>query len=283
MKLKKILCSIITIMLFMIVILTQSSTVHATTLPKERWFGIIPLMKNDTPNLGYAILNPNFGGDKIWNIVEYDSSTATTYTNLNIYCVKAKVGFTQRDFSGNRRAAYNVSYNLKTERDLIKNVRGDVLKEVVEGTIPHGTGTINRYDALLAVMDMLYLPGESTQEEKETLMREIVTYAIKKNHIPTGIPMDVIEANPMAVPLTDDDINAVQQAVIWYFTNYGEENFDQTASVIGQWMNYTTDGDTYTNFGDKDPRNYEMNWLYNYMIDKAKEKAPQYTNANQID
>ena len=169
MKLKKmLLVNIITAIVFGISILAQSA-VYATTLPagEEIWMGITPLMMNTTPNLGYAILDPNFGGDKIWNIIKYKSSTSSEFEDGNIYCVKANVGFVQRDYNGNRKAAYNIYYDMKTERDSIKNIRGDVLKEVVEGSIPYGTGTVNRYDALLAVMEMLYLPGESTQGEAD--------------------------------------------------------------------------------------------------------------------
>ena len=285
MKLKNKLFGIIVSILFILSIVSQS-VVYAEAMPKERWFGIIPLMKNDTPNLGYAILNPGNGGDgdQIWNIVEYDSATADEFKNPNIYCVKAKVGFVQRDYNGNRRAAYNVSYDMKTQRDQIKNVRGDVLKEIVEGTIPYKDGSINRYDALLAVLDMLYLPGESTQAEKEVLMKNIIIDAIKKGYASSWID----EENPMKYPLTDDDINAMQQAVIWYFTNYGEDHFDQTTtSLDNEWIFYSTDGNTttgagYTGFNNySEARSYEAKWLYRYMIEQAKEKASQYTNASQ--
>ena len=52
------------------------------------------------------------------------------------------------------------------------------------------------------------------------------------------------------VLLTKDDISAVQQAAIWYFTNYGEENgkYDKTQNT--GWLNYTTDGVTYKSLGD---------------------------------
>ena len=55
-----------------------------------------------------------------------------------------------------------------------------------------------------------------------------------------------IDINDYSVLLTDDDIAAVQQAAIWYFTNYGEENGKYDKTLDTAWLNYTTDGDYLT-------------------------------------
>jgi len=289
MNLKKTLLSLVSIMIFSVFILAQN-TVYATTLAsgQEVYMGIIELMTHDTPNMGYAINKP--GDDnaaKIWNIVKYKSATSTEFEDGNIYCIKAGIGFTQTDNGNIKRAAYNVFYDMKTEREQVK-AQNRILNELANKTITENGVTINCYDALLAVMDRLYLPGVSTLDEKEELTNKILKFGIQSGY--TGSYMDVLFSDPMANALTDNDINAIQQAVIWYFTNYGEDNgkYDKTGNVA--WINYTLDGTKYDSLENYNPdnrqpqisqgqlRSYQGEMLYNYLIKEAKENASQYTN-----
>ncbi len=312
MNLKKILLSVTAIIVFVIFMLSQSN-VYATTLPsgQEVYMGITELMTNDTPNMGYAIGDPNnnntnINSAKIWNIIKYKSSTSSEYEDGNIYCVKAGVGFTQTNNGTLQRAAYDVFYDMKTQRDSIKT-QNDILKGLVEGTITEGETTINRYDAVLAVLDNMYLPGESTEAEKKELIYTIIhsaaydskysskydaTKIVTAFEIPDDItPSDFIldyltdqtctQYHLTENALTDSDINAVQQAVIWYFTNYGEENgkYDKTDDT--SWLNYTLNGTDYDDLKDyHEIRNAQAEILYNYMIDQAKVNANNYTNSS---
>ncbi|MBQ3421971.1 MAG: Cys-Gln thioester bond-forming surface protein, partial [Romboutsia sp.] len=96
--------------------------------------------------------------------------------------------------------------------------------------------------------------------------------------------------------LTDDDITAVQQAVIWYFTNYedlynGDRKYDKTDD--SHWLYYTTDGLIYNSLsdyyvsvapnpnGNKDSgaqRQEQAEILYNYLINAAKANAHNYSD-----
>ncbi len=290
MNLKKIQLSLITVMVFVVFILAQS-VVYATTLQsgQEVYMGITELMTDDTPNMGYAIGKPgNENAAKIWNIVKYKSSTSSEYEDGNIYCVKAGVGFTQTDNGTIKRAAYNVFYDMKTERDAIK-AQNEILKALVEKTITENGTTYNRYDALLAVLDMLYLPGESTAAEKTKIIDTILQCAMyDSNYSNYSAYVELMEA----YPLTDSDINAVQQAVIWYFTNYEDTSgkYDKTDDIA--WLNYTLNGTTYDALANYTPnglqqqqdagqaRSYQAEILYNYMIRQAKANANNYTNSS---
>ena len=57
---------------------------------------------------GYAIGDPNSGGEKIWNLIEYQSEASSSYSENNIYCLKAGVGFTNT----HKRATYDVFFFL---------------------------------------------------------------------------------------------------------------------------------------------------------------------------
>lgn len=271
MKVKKVFLSVAIIALVIAIMIPQA--VFATVATTPKYLGITELRTNDTPNFGYAIGDPNSNGmtgrgAKIWNILEYtgDGSDASLKADgsKNIYCVKAGVGFSDTQ----KRAIYNEYYDdMKTKRDEIK-AQNDVLRSIVEGTVPYGEETVSKYDALLALGDMLYFIGDSTEQEKTTLLQS------------AGI-----DVSDYTVLLTGDDIAAVQQAAIWYFTNYGEENgkYDKTSNTA--WLNYTIDGNSYTSLADYigatgndgRQRQEQAEILYNYLINTAKANANNYS------
>ena len=268
MKSRKIILSV-AIMIVLVMLISIPQSVFATTATTPKYLGITEIRTNDSPNFGYAIGDPNTNGTtgsaaKIWNILEYtgEDSDASLKADgsKNIYCMKAGVGFSDTY----KRAKYNIYFDdMKTKRDEIK-AQNETLQSIVEGTIPYGEGTVSKYDALLALGDLLYFAEDTNKEE------------YLEN---AGITDDY------SVLLTTDDILAVQQAAIWYFTNYGEESgkYDKTSNT--GWLNYTTDGDSYTSLSsyklhegdDGAQRQAQAEILYNYLIDTAKANADNYS------
>ena len=293
MNLKKLPISIIIIMLLGILMFMPNAS-YAAIKPEgqELNMGIVSVMDKDNgqDKMGYALSDPRHGGTIIWNIVRYASESSSQPIQDNIYCLKSGVGFAQStvDSAGsetqNKRENYNAFYDMKTERDNIK-AQNTLLKELVEKTISLEGGTsISRYDAILAAMDMFYLPGSSTQEEKTTLLN------IVKEQAETLDDEMLFET----YPLTTNDIAAVQQAVLWYFTNYEEEEgkYDRTEET--NWLYYLVDehsADNYQSLTNYNPdqklpqssrgtaRSKQASLLYNYFIDKAKANAQNYSNS----
>ncbi len=297
MNLKKIMISVIMIMMLMVFI-GLPTTAYATT----QYMGVVPFMTNGAPaepSMGYAINNQAV----IWNIVKYASADATTYsTTDNIYCIKAGVGFADPNVEiTNLKKPYDVFYDMKTQRETIKN-QNEVLKTLVENTITDENGkTISCYDALLAVLDMLYLPGESDPAEVANINEKVLELAKKDD--------DYIKYRGLwntAYTLTENDIEAVQQAVIWYFTNYykmvkTENSYSETKEHEtkydllnqSQWLyykltnmtnydrlaNYTPNGQS-SQYDAGYARSQQAEILYQYMIRTAKQKANEYTNAS---
>ena len=127
---------------------TFSLATDARNNPK--YIGITELKLES--GFGYAIGDPNSGGAKIWNLIQYQSETSSSYSENNIYCLKAGVGFE----NVGKRATYNVFYDMKTEKTNIGK-ENDILKKLVEGKIAlDGGTTINKYSAILAVLDLFY-------------------------------------------------------------------------------------------------------------------------------
>ena len=270
MKTKKGLLLVLLIIISVICILMQSNAVYAQDATTPLYLGITEL-KMDS-NMGYAIGDPGTGGTsstaaKIWNIIKYSTETSNDPTEANIYCLKAGVGFN----NVHKRATYDVFYDMKSEKAAIGK-QNEILRKLVEGKIQLDDGTtINQYSAILAILDLFYYDKTSDVSDKTALLQAAGIRELGNEY-----------------DLTNDDIEAVQQAALWYFTNYGEENnkYDKTQS--SGWLNYTTDGKTYTSLSDYEigtrvgaERQRKAEELYKYLIKTAKENAPIYDNLTE--
>ena len=286
MKLKRI-CTSLVIAILSIVLMTGLSTVLAAIASTPLYLGRIELRTNSDPNMAYSIREPGNDGHIIWNLVKYDSSTSNSYTSKNIYCINPNIGLgsDENDVANknpNDSATYDTYYNMKTQSDTIKGLSSITDKEI---TLEDNT-KISSYNAILALGDMLYLPGDGNsterQKEKENLLKVVKELAKTDSNASSYVERMEI------YPLTDDDINAVQQAAIWYFTNYGDTKYDRTNENENSWLFYKTEEMTsYTslsgyNGGTQEGavRNAQANVLYKYLIDTAKEKAKNYLSSS---
>ena len=266
---KKIIKGLIAILLVICLAIVPSNA-RAAELNPSLYFGITELRES---GLGYSIEEPTTNGEtgtaaKIWNIVQYSGANTNDPTEVNVYCVKAGVGFTEG--AGTKQVQeYNLYFDMYTERELIANQDADtnkVLYNLVNG---------GHYNELLALANLIYIPGESTDAEKETLLKEAGVL---------GIQEEVAELGD-EYKITDDEIEAVQQAAMWYFTNYGEENNKYDKYNEDAWLFYTENGIDYkalSSYGnDKTPtvgtiRRQQAVLLYKHLIDEAKKQASNY-------
>lgn len=246
----------------------------AATLQPPIYLGIQEYRTNTDPeNMAYGIGNPDRNGSttdtivgaKIWDIVKYNSLDDNQYDNtINYYCVKAGVGFRN---TGDK-ATYNVSYDFKKDRDEILSSNNKYLKSIVNTDN-------NTYYNIMALADLMYLPGVSTQQEKEALIKA------------SGI---LSEEYP--VQIKDSDIEAIQQAALWYFTNYDDELFDKIYNQYGKvddnatWFTYKLpEMEDYHSLRDYqnpgqtqegEQREKQAIAIYNYLIKTAMEKGQEY-------
>ncbi len=266
MEKKKIVGCII--FLFILMISLLNSHVYAEPMSPSLYFGITELRAS---GMGYSIGDPDANGTtgeaaKIWNIVQYSGPSASNYTETNVYCVKAGYGFTT-GAGTDEIQEYDVKFDMYTDRTSIA-AQNDVLNGLVNG---------GHYNELLALLNIIYIPGESTEAEKDQLLTNAGIYQ---------------EQYPELFRLTDDEIEAVQQAAIWYFTNYGEENGKYDKYNNTAWLWYTDDGRDYSNLSGYNPTNVDPNsgagrarqeqaeLLYKYLIDTAKANANQYADGS---
>ena len=278
--------TILGIIIFILTIMSNLfwNNVNGKTLSPELYFGIKEL--RDTTKMGYSIGDPksnSTGGgpsSKIWKMEQYSDSNGNGPREADVYCVKADAGFTSSTATGLKLETYNLEFDMYSERDEIanedKNTSSQILYKLVTG---------GHYNELLALANLLYVPGVSTENEKEDLLEKSgVNYILEEI------------GNREKYCITDDEIEAVQQAAIWYFTNYddmynGNRKYDKTTSI--DWLWYTTDGSNYKNLADYNPTNETWAYmyvgsvrqdqaeeLYNYLITTAKANASQYETGN---
>ena len=278
---KKITLTIMSIVIAILIMIIPNIAKASTTLTTPLYFGINEFRNGTTPDkMGYAIFNPyangatedSIVGTKIWQIVKYDSKTSNNMITGNYYCVRAGVGFSDT----NKRAEYTIAYDLKTEKDKIENSGNTVLNKIV---------TNGQYNNLLALTDLVYLRGVSTDSEKTALLNAAGIYAENYDNL-----------------ITDSDIEAVQQAAFWYYTNHDDSLFDKLYNQFGEdktsWLFYRTEemaqkDSPYTSLSDYDlhfdsttqkqvgagkDRQEQAVLLYNYLITKANENAAGYAN-----
>ena len=288
MKKKRITLLIISIIFAIILMAIPNKASAVTTLTTPVYFGIQEFRSGTTPeNMAYAINNPydngstteSIVGTKIWQIVKYNSKTDVNFNTGNYYCVRAGVGFVN---TGDI-AEYNISYDFKTEKTAIASSGNTVLQSIVNN---------GYYNNLLALADLLYLNGVSTDDDKKALLDDAGIYTTDY------YPVD--EAD-YSVTLTDSDIEAVQQAAIWYYSNHDDELFERVYNNLGEdktsWLFYRTlqmsqEGNGYTSLSDYDLRFNENGekigdgkqrqeqavLLYNYLINTADANAVAYEN-----
>ena len=148
-------------LIFMLILNLNPISYATDASSNPKYIGITELKTES--EIGYAIGNPNNQGAKIWNLVEYQNATSNTYSENNLYCLKAGVGFENVD----KRATYDIFYDMKQEKEDIAK-ENEILKNLVEGTIELENGTtISQYSAIL---DMFYYDGVSNESYKENLL-----------------------------------------------------------------------------------------------------------------
>ncbi len=287
---KKLTLSIMSIVIAIVFMAIPNAVKAKTPLKTPMYFGINEYRKGTTPeNLGYAIMNPDANGAttdsivgaKIWQIVKYDNKTSNTFVTGNFYCVRAGIGFSDT----NTKAEYTISYDLKTEKTEIAASGNAVLQSIVNN---------GYYNNLLALTDLVYLKGVSTDTEKTALLNSAGIYALDDEH-----------EDGYENLITDSDIEAVQQAAMWYFTNHDDALFERVYNKYGEnqtsWLFYRTlemaqNGESYTSLSDYDlhfnsfggqtgaglERQEQAVLLYNYLITTANANATAYENGTAV-
>lgn len=244
---KKFLTSLVMVVALFIIVFGQTITYAADD---TIYVGISESKESGVAySNGYPDGSPT-SGKNIWDFVTYTDNTGSTRTSpqKNLYCVKAGVGFNNTSDV----KEYSQKYDLRTQKSEIANLTVENYNSIA--------GTY--YKNILCLLDNMYVPGESTESEKIALLQA------------AGI--DTSEEEYINFPLTDDDIETIQQMAIWYFTNNGDgvhdiDSLDNLHIKDSSMSDYTSIDNYYRYSGEDKPEN--MQKLYTYILNYAKNTA----------
>ena len=197
---------VIAILFLATIILSSFGTVQATIANPGKNLNIKFLRKS---GYGYQLANSK---KNVWKIYEEGTNMDQT-----IYCLKGGPGFGSTDlFTETQKKEETFNYNQYFDLRDRENIT-----DAYKSALPQADGT---YASLMWLFDNFYVPAVdgAPQEEidRASTNRNILLEAAKKYADENGKEGSDIEF------LTDDDIDAVQQLAVWYFTNNDEYHVD---------------------------------------------------------
>ena len=201
MKLKK--GALLVILLFILAIIVNSfGMVQAAIDSQGKTLNIKFLRKS---GYGYQLANSQ---KNVWKIYEEQNDKGQT-----IYCLKGGPGFGSYEATI-KQQVYKAHFDMKNPDSITSGAYRNALPT-----------NESKYASLMWLLDNIYVPAieNASQDEKDranenkNILLEAANNYASKQGLPTingGYEFDY---------LTDDDIDAVQQLAIWYFTNEDSE------------------------------------------------------------
>ena len=230
----------------------------------------------------------NTGSDHpVYQIAAYNGDEIIA---TNVYCLNATEGYTWTNGIIGQSVSYNKAYDLVDETDKIgslDSIYSDILNEDI-------------YSQVMWIIDNMYTENGTTVEE--LLNKAGIVYgtnpvypSIEDWHYnsrtevwPYGYSGYHYTYNDTrySVVLSEEEVEVVQQAAIWYFTNYiakGDEEYNCYTDEIGPektngiWFSYTesTTDDDELNSDIKGMKQEQAAILFNYLVDGANAAAEE--------
>ncbi len=300
-KTRKILASIILciMLLFQTGIVNAAYTVGVRALrdDPERVQRVVETLPNTSgvqvPTEGdtipYAYILE--GSKMVWKLLDYSSGEASWDTA--IYCLEQGVGFgssgASREEVEAERVLYDTSEVMQIKQNSIQSLAAQNTNSLGYYSALSAMNDIDTYNRVLWILDHCFLPKSVHREElRNELLTNMLTF--KDENEDTGILDDIdlsaVGRTPEEILLTDSDIEMVQQAAIWYFTNFSEEaNWTGLPSVTLEdasevEKNLSDLGLRVTDEGVM--REAEAALLYKYFITQAVEEQAQYSIEREL-
>lgn len=211
-------------------------------------------------NTKYEVTTPNGNSNLIFKIIKNNGQNYVSDDAL--YCLRSGLGFgnssTSNSLNNDNRLdsniEYNLKYNLKTNATEVMNYYNRDIGYNIDNDI---------YNSILWIIDNMYLPEH---KDKVTMKENLLRKAEITNS-----------------KLTDDDIEFVQQMALWYFTNYDKNGEEDSLSLKDTYVlsNATKiNGENFSSIEDGEERSNQIDKLYEYFIENAKNNQTKYGTGN---
>ena len=244
---------------------------------------------NGAPTKAYKV---NKGNDhNLFKILSVKNNNEIDKTNF--YCLNQSIGATWYNNASSEKVTYDAAYDMVTQKDEIKNLPTSEYKAVATNT---------NYGKLLWVLDHMYV-GQNGISKTELLKKAGIVWGetdyypdINCWHYDSSTQVwlygfegyyVMYNGNQKDVILSEDEVEAIQQAVIWHYTNSSNSEFDlyttDKMNSPGSWFEYTENetGDSTTDEQIKKFKQEQAAILYNYFIDGAEAAGNSYTSTSE--
>lgn len=271
MKLKKgILLTALTIIAITAISVFSNVQAAEATTPKT-------LKIKALRNSGYGYQVVNNATKFIWKI--YD----TNYDiNETFYCIKGGPGFGSSDMDGTtiNEAVYKMYFDMKDPDSITPKYLNAIIDPSSEN-----------YVKLMWVLEQCYIPPvknpsdaekEIAAQSKQVLLDAVEAYAAK--YPGTYDNTSQLHPDKLTDNLTDDDIDAIQQLAVWYYTNIDDDyHIENNPSIKINSIR----GDENSSYQSLDINNTEdaarinaINALYAYLTKTPKASDFEYNYKN---
>ncbi len=258
MKRRKVVLLIVLFILFLV--FEMFSNVQAATSSPGKTLCIKFLRES---GYGYILGNSN---KKIWKIYELNGKKGQT-----IYCLKGGPGFGSYEATI-KQQIYNQNFNLREFEEI---------PTLYKSALPTNT---KNFASLMWLLDNIYVPAveNASQNERDgATQNKNVLLEAAQNYA------DTLPTEPDLLCLTDDDIDAVQQLAIWYFTN-SEEDYHISSKEFTFYLNSAANIESsvtqpLTNFREDGwERQSACVALFKYLVKTAEDNSNyDYNNISQ--
>ena len=284
MKVKKIILTMVSTLILCAMAFGQTAYA-ATSLPDasvESPLKLVSLKADNYQNEGeyeYSIKDLGGSPGSSIKINRIGIINGTGYSRIyDAYCARAGKGFENRssypDDEGATIDTYNAKINMVTQKSQIDIAILEAMNTNVD------TG-VTAYDAMLQLTNLLYLEEDNFESYKNNILKKAIDYATWMGKY------DQIETL-----MTEDQVRAVQQVALWYFSNCDETVYNKKGTNAG-WLYIKERADSVAHELREinASQDQQAQALYNYLIDTsiANAKAGKdidnnvylYTNPSQ--
>lgn len=250
---KKIRASLITISVILILLFLTNMVYAADTMVLNITDVRPP---NTVPNSKFTITVGGSGIDKdaiVFKVLRKDAGAFVTDDQFALYCLRSGLGFGDVDLVGPEGVS-DVTYTKLADMKQEVNKVIEYYRDVIGYT---AIDTDNSYNSILWIIDNMYLP-ENPNMDRDSFLKK---------------------AGLEGSTLTDDEIEVIQQAALWYFSNYdlnGEPYSLSLPNTASLGVILKKNGESYSTVSDLE----QINDLYKYFINGAKANAAKYGNGN---
>ena len=242
---------------------------------------------NGVPTKAYKIKNTS--EDYIFQILSVDGNNNIKDTNL--YCLNQAIGLTWYGTQNGAKVHYDKAYDMVTQKNEISSLNISSYSNVVK----------TNYNQLMWIIDHMYV-GENGISKTQLLKNAGIVWG--NNDLETAICWHynsstqvwnrgyegyyvIHNGKQKDVILSIDEIQAIQQAAIWHYTNGNNSNFNlyttDKLNSPGIWFEYTESETGIKDIDDeiKAIKQEQAAILYNYFIDGANSAKNGYTTYSE--